>query len=59
MASTKVEAKRFSGKAEQWPHWDQSLQAYLAVNDLIEYSQCKVTFHTITHVRASKTSIFL
>ena len=37
MASTKVEAKRFSGKAEQWPHWDQSLQAYLAVNDLIEY----------------------
>ena len=37
MTSTKVEAKRFSGKAEQWPHWDQSLQTYLAVNDLIEH----------------------
>ena len=37
MASTKVEAKRLSGKAEQWPHWDQSPQVYLAVNDLIEH----------------------
>ena len=45
MASTKVEAKRFSGKAEQWPHWDQSLQAYLAVNDLIEWFCDGATVH--------------
>ena len=31
--STKVEAKRFSGKPGQWPHYDLSVRAHLAIND--------------------------
>ena len=35
--STKVEAKRFSGKPGQWPHYELSLRAHFAINDLAKH----------------------
>ena len=50
--STKVEAKRFSGKAGSWPHYELSLRAHFAVVDLIEH------FHDVVPVEAAKKSEF-
>ena len=40
--STKVEAKRFSGKPGQWPHYDLSVRAHCAINDWAKHFHEKV-----------------
>lgn len=50
--STKVEAKRFTGKAGTWPHYELSLRAHFAVVDLIEH------FHGTVPNDADKKSDF-
>jgi len=51
--STKVEAKRFSGKAGTWPHYELSLRAHFAVVDLLEH------FSDVVPGQADKKSEFV
>ena len=35
--SSKIEARRFSGKPDTWAHYEMAVRAHLAVVDLIEF----------------------
>ena len=35
--SSKIEARRFSGKPDTWAHYEMAVKAHLAVVDLIEF----------------------
>ena len=51
--TTKVEAKRFGGKPSQWRHYELSLRAHFAVNDLIDH------FHDTVPIEADKKDEFV
>ena len=51
--STQVAAKRFSGKAGTWPHYELSLKAHFAVVDLLEH------FTDVVPTQADKKNEFV